>query len=460
MSRPALVISVLVASGLTLVLVALLLQPESPTSGSAGRLLQFEPGAVAEITIEYAEDAPGWKIDRGDDGGWRLSRHTGSGDAGQPWALIPTRVRGLLSVLGSLEGSWTKRMEVDNLRSPITLTLHDQSGERTVLTIEGVTIGGSQLVLINGERAAIIEDDLAGALTKPGPAGWRSSSPLPGIGPEIARFSLQTSHGSLQLRRLGRTWLMSQPIDARADTETIGDLLSALSDLTVQRFFDNASEGPTIDEAGLNAPFVAIEIENDVRVIEATGDTSTRVETRNLIVGIPADVSGATRYAMANNGPPMLVIDAKALAEAPVLPQDFISPLATGLPASEIGMVVLQSSGASERGFRRTVDGWALQAASGDEPLVDWSEVEELVAFLTEARAADRLVSAPEGLVLQGELTLLNFAGEELVSLPYGFDELGDLVISETIPGGRRPAYRIYKAAPGLLAAPARSRGG
>jgi len=99
--------------------------------------------------------------------------------------------------------------------------------------------------------------------------------------------------------------------------------------------------------------------------------------------------------------------------------------------------MLIVTSPAGQRGFRREATGWSELADGAPVPLADASPVEELLALLTDRIAAEVMLEPPPSLQTIATVQLLDFAGEpleliEIAALPdgrlvaHGFDAPGD----------------------------------
>lgn len=454
MSRQALVISVLLALALGLIALAVLFRPGpvGAVADAAGALLTIDPASVRTIRVERPGAAEAERIERVAGGGWRLVIERAGAS---PWPLIPARVRGLLAVLAELkpEGQLRAGMELPNDATTVTITQDD--GSQTVLRLDPRSVGGRSLAAVDDRAAAFISDQVFLAFTEPGPRGWRDLSAMPGVGADVSRLGARTAELDLTLARIGARWYLRTPVSARADESSAQTLLGAMTGLTVVQFVDDASALPR-SATGLDDPQLVLVAETDRRTIDESGAPRVVTEQRELRVGSAANIAGDTLYATPDGGQTVLIIGVGSLGAVSSDPAFYAARTATGAPAADVGMIVLSSVDAPDRGFRRGAEGWSRLATDGSQQPQDGAAVDELLSFLSVKQSQSVGFEAPAGHRVVGAVMLLDFEGEPIERIEVGVTDGGEIVLMSPAlgAGADAPAFRRYDAAqaPALLA--------
>ena len=111
---------------------------------------------------------------------------------------------------------------------------------------------------------------------------------------EITAITLKRGKEEVQLTRQGAVWEMTKPLKAKADPDTVGDLVKALAELKKERDL-GPGEAKTfgLDEAGLSISFTA------------------KGEQHRLVLGEPVP-GGRGYYARKDEDPNVLVISTGA----------------------------------------------------------------------------------------------------------------------------------------------------
>jgi len=110
----------------------------------------------------------------------------------------------------------------------------------------------------------------------------------------VDRIQIHNSHGAFELHREGRQWRLTQPLEAKADSDEISSILYTLASLTVERSFEDVSDEEK-KNYGLDAPplQVSVEAEGTAYSVSIGKQTATR----------------GRMYAMKSGDPRVLVLE-------------------------------------------------------------------------------------------------------------------------------------------------------
>lgn len=498
MSTKAVIIALIVALGLGIG-AYLVLQPgpkpvEKPDVFMAGEQI-FKLDAAAVTTIEIESPDGEVQTIRKNDGSatysLTLGRQTPSG--GQAWPLEEDRVQNLLRVLNnspSLDAP-DQLAEVDadamrvSFRTPTEAT-HVLLGSRSlggkgllkiVTADERLTL--SELRARKG-KLATVDVAVLNVFRNPGPRAWRDTTVLPGVGPDVSRVHLKNNDLSMRLARLEGKWVLREPVGAPADAAQVAKLIGTLGAIRITSFGDEPTAAtPTMADTGLEAPIATVVTETDRRSLSTdpskADEVTIKTETRELLIGKPADAAASTRYARMGAKGPVVVISGDGLTSALFDAAGYVSRKAVQAPAADIGMFVLEQTAPVaatpptpstsvtpdagtpgvaptvaaapliNRVYRRELDKWKEVTGPTEAPLDDamTKGVEELARFLTSEDAVSLSLSAPMVWTEQGQLVVGSLTGTPLETVWLGSSSGADLIVRTG--EGKNAVYRAYQ---------------
>lgn len=448
MSKLAVALWILVSAMLAMVAAALMFQSGGPGTGgvvSEGEaLLGFDPARIDEVRVRRPGAALTETIRRNREGGWSLTMQRSDDADGPEWPVNPVRMRGLLSALSRLRASEQPQTAGETFeRQTLSVELLETDGTRHTIRIDSAALGGKRLAQVNASRRAFVDDEIYDVFTSPGPTGWRIESAMPGVGADASRLVAEAPRRRLALARINNRWSLRSPFRARADDNAAARLLDVMSDLRIQRFIDDPT-GLDADATGLDDPILTLRAEVDSRTVDDDGEMRTTTEVRELTIGSAADLGGGAYYARTGRSGMLLQIDAEGLQSLSLDPADYVSKLAIGEPASNIGMIVVEPETGADLGYRRGERGWVRLGP--DRSPAPSAEANELVALLTEESASASLFSTPTGFEPAGRIMVLDFNEQPLVRLEYGVDGEGFLILHNLDEGGEGGVFRLYDA--------------
>jgi hypothetical protein len=445
-SRSSVIVSLLVAVGLTVVSI-FTLRPSDSAAVERQSVLELDPSRATALSVTRS-DAGGEggageiRVERGRlPGQWLVRSGQGAGEEGGAggWPIAAERMRAALRVLAELRG---RPVDEPLPEGAATLTIEREGvegGDPLVVRIAPPALGGRRLVEVAGGGGGSggagvyeIEDWLHEAMVTSGPLHWRDKSAMPGVSVEASRIALISGGNRLTLSRAGGRWAMTAPVGARADTEAVEALLGLLARTQISRFYD---EPPADDIAGLDEPLAQVRVERDVQ-IPAGAEMRRATESVTLTVGGPIDATTTALFARvtiesslegAPRGEALVAVSAQELNRINPMPNVYVAPQAVGVPASEIGGLELARADAEAEGgalLERTRGGWDLKridAESGVAVSDARSEaIGEALRTFCEAPALAILIEPPQGYEAALSVELQSLGGSPLEIIEVG----------------------------------------
>lgn len=455
MSRSALVISLLLVLALSIVGIALLVAPtSSATATDAGSLLRLDPSLVETIRVEGADDRPAPIIERTDAGGWTIRLDRPDGTSTEPWPAQPTSVRAMVRALCDLrDESPDDGARFETISPALVVTITLTGGQSHAVRFDTNALGGRRLVEIDGRRTGAVDDQIFRALTSPGPASWRVTSPLTSVGERTSRVALRApgQGAGVDLAKLEGRWFLRQPVQSRADDAAAIDLLRSIGSLTIERFLDNPG-ALSANQTGLNAPRLTVRVEEDRRSVSADdGQVDTTTVAQTLAIGGPADLSGKLVYASVaapGDRQTLVVLNIEPIESVSLTGERYLAAVAAETIGPNIGALAVRIAGQPEARFERGIEGWRLLDATGatvgDTPS---ALILELLTALTETPATSLSAEPPESYRPAASITLFDFGGGPMETIEAGAVENGSLVFRSG------QVFRVYEDAqtPSLL---------
>ncbi len=381
MSKTAVIVALLVA--VVLGVAALVLLKEKAQPAKTGSLLTFDPAAVTEIRMDLS-DGSSQSVRRAA-GGWTVVL-SGPGQPDRSWPAAETQVHSALRIFAAL----APEQPADGSIGKPAGTLTIKSGDAfQVLKIGDQRLAGR--VLVESNRAAWVDADLAEMLITTGIRAWRNRAALPGVGPDASRVSIQGHTGAaLTLARVQGKWFIREPIAEPADPDAIARLFGVLAAARIEDFCDAGPPTAT----GLDKPVARLTIETDSR--DPSGKAST--VRHSLVVGQAADialknvVARLERAGSDRDYAETFILAGEQLAAIKTDAALYLSKRPVSGEAAEIGQVSLAmprvASPCDRQAYRRTLEGWEHQcgdAAWGPALVANVQPLTALLELLTTA---------------------------------------------------------------------------
>ncbi len=445
MSRSALIISLLLVAALSIVGIALLIAPPAATASDASSLLRLDPSRVASIRVAVSDDAS--VITRTDAGGWLIHLESAGANPTAPWPAEPTQVRSIVRTLCDLRDASASGEPISQSVEPaLTVTITMTGGDTHSVVFGSTPLGGRRLVEVDVRRTGEVDDAIYRAMTSPGPASWRISSPLHSVGERTSRVAVRTpgANSGVELAKIDGSWFIRQPIQSKASDIAAKELLVSLGALRIDHFIDDHTS-ITMTEAGLEAPRLLCTVEEDRRSYSASDEQiQTQTTTQTLAIGGPADLSGRLVYASINNGETFAVINIEPITSVSLAGEAYLAPSAAETIGSNIGAIAIRIAGQPEARYERDIEGWRVLDASGTALGQSPTEpIDALITALTQTPASSLTIEPPESYRPIASITLSDFAGGQLELLEAGLITTDVGANAPVIRSGQ--VFRVYE---------------
>jgi hypothetical protein len=479
MSMKAVIVWLLLAVVLGVVVVVLVfMQPGGAKPSNivpvGDRVLSFIPGEVEQIVVRPAgqprqivEKAPGAKGILGADADWQLRiEPVKAGEATlPPWPLVSAKLQSLLRVLSEMRAVALPAAGME-LGQPTIVEIH-LSGNRVItLSLAERTLAGTGLVEVDAPPAKVmrtlVNDQIHGVFTNPGPREWREPFPFGGIAPDASRIQIHGKGKPLVLGKVEGKWSVREPVQAPADPAAIQRLLANLGHISVADFLDDGVTGST---TGLDKPAGTITIEADRRSMpQGATEPKISTDTVTLAVGGAAD-SAVTRLFCSINGGRIVLLNSGAIRDIGTDASTVIWPHPLREAPADIGRIAITlahpiPATTAEKTLRRSEGRWVQEIENNaDVPLTskDQLDVQALLLCLTGAEGGTPSsqpstreppaiphptisIEAPGGYRVLGTITVGSLAGQTIETLELGAAEK-DIVVIRT-----GAVYRAYAA--------------
>lgn len=377
-ARPVIVL-LLMALALAMVTFFVVRQPVGGASSSTAlqpgdKLVAFAASDVRKIAVG-AES-----ITRGDDGRW-----TWTSAAGKSYGLDGQRVAAFLRLLADSRSMAAANAgeTIPTEPAPVTLEITSGDAASTKLTFAARALGGRVLVQ-TPSGLTMASDELLRVLTSPGPSAWRPTKPLSEAVAAVSGVTIRSSRSGsepMSVRRASGRWVVDAPVRAPADQAAVSRLIAALDGVEVARFADDVTPA----QAGLEKPGDAVA---SFEIARTGGGNASGPAT--LLLGNPADATGASLFAMVSGGVAnagsVFVVDGVKLAGLRVDARDLIhKSLSTQQEADVAGLRISAGKGSVVRLMR---EGSAWTEQMGDPPFAAESKPIKLDPARSEATAA------------------------------------------------------------------------
>lgn len=408
MSRTNVLIALLVAVALGAIAVFLTIGPGkgwmSGGGGSGGgqtevvgvgeRLFtDLRPSSVSRLVVAH-NDGRTHELQRRD-GGWSLMILGVSEDDTEPvwWPIAGERISSMLRILAEARAvaqAESGAFDVLNMDGTvINIDIDDPADTRAMLFLSDRTIGGVGTALVtrgDSSRVASVEASLNDVFVRPGPSGWRDSRLLSSLDGAPTRISVEGPSGRVELRRREGQWRVHEPAGgAPAEDQAVQRLLGALTSMQISDYLD---AGAPAALAGDGAPVCTVVLRSESSA--GAGDGSESSGSLTMSFGPVTDAGNSTRAVRLESGrlggKPTVLAGPAAVEDWPGDPANFVRRAALLLPATDIGMLVIDevdSAGASLTGSASP----ALRVARRLERWVQWDGPNMPERVLTDGEA-------------------------------------------------------------------------
>lgn len=219
---------------------------------------------------------------------------------------------------------------------------------------------------------------------------------------DISGITISRGGETIELVRRGERWMLTRPVETRADQTAASSLASSLAGARIRRTF--TPDPARLAEYGLEPPAVTLEL------ALATG------ERRRLRLGA-RDFSGAAAYAFLDDSTDVAMVPGALLAAAEKSPEDLRDMAALGFTSWDVASAELRGPKGHLR-LERAGSDWRITAPVED--LADGSEVSARLHTFGSARIAEIVAERADNLRRYGldrpryELRVRTEKGEEL----------------------------------------------
>lgn len=269
------------------------------------------PGDVRSIEIVQASTGQAIKIEKGDDDKWRLAAPI-SGPAEQYVVTGDvTKITGLQYVKAFPSGDADRPGDdLTSLKTPQRIVkLADKSGKTYVLKI-----GARQALSTNtyvqkegDETVYLVSSDLNADL-KRGLSEYRGKRVAEFAQADARRIEV-SGEENYTLVSNGGKWTVESPVKARADASKVSSILTAISNLSAEKFVED--DAPSLRPYGLEPPRLTVAVTSEKRTPKeppapptsapAEPEFEVTTETVRLDLGGTAEEKRFTRIAEAEN---------------------------------------------------------------------------------------------------------------------------------------------------------------
>lgn len=284
----------------------------APTAGVA-LLGTFAASDVRSIRVT-GPDGSAASIERGPlDGVWLMSLGSTTNRA----VVDGSRVQGFLRLLAELQSG-----DADPRPMPRAsiVTLQGPSGPLATLAIDSELIAGRGRVALLDQtgkvlRVAATSEDLGGLLRADALNEWRSKVLLAWSPERSSSLLLRRGDKGVSMSRVGAGWLMSAPVQMKADPGAAQGVSLWLANAAVDRFVDDAGSP---DAFAKPARTVVIATESsERRRVEQRIELGAELDARSSLIritGVDADATESSGAARVLWGPLLAVVQTSLLA--------------------------------------------------------------------------------------------------------------------------------------------------
>lgn len=366
------------------------------------KLVSFEEKEVTAFSIRRGEMVI--TLERGE-GGWRMSQPVEDrADEREISALLGNVSRATIERTLKLEG---ENLDDFGLKEPpivLTVLLGDQADPVTVEVGSNTPAGFSVYARRKGEEKVLLVPSTVKTPLEKEPFTFRSKAPLFVDQDAVKAVNLHTHSLRLRLERQEKGWRITDPIQAKADSAKVSNLVDSLGQDQVTAFLD---EPPTnVKSLGLEPPWGEIRLRLDGGA-EAT-----------LLLGVEKKEGGV--YARRGDEERVLVLKKEFLKELPKRVADLRDRTLVALDRGKVAQIKLQTPKGRTL-LAKDEDTWRVKEP--EEALADQRVVEDLLWDITTARVKEFASDDAKNLKPFGlddpavTINLLNMEGKPLTTL-------------------------------------------
>jgi hypothetical protein len=341
-----------------------------------------------------------------------------------------SRVQGFLRLVAELRASVT---EGRPMPKAAIVELIGASGTLATIAIDPEFLAGKGRVALLNEagqvvRVAATSEDLGALLRPDALSEWRSKALL-GWAPErSSSLLIRRGDTGVSIARVGTGWLMSAPLQLKADPGAVQGVSLWLANTTVDRFLDDA--GATESFATSVRTIVVGTESLDRRRIEQRIELGPAVDARSSLVritGVDRDSVSGSGAAKALWGPTVAVVQTSVLTGLSDDAASYLPKTSFDFPSADVAALRVGSSTVS-----RGSDG-----SFGPND----ATVRAALKLLTEVPAASvTLLPGPGGAAAEAtRVTLLGLGGATIGAATLEFDSIA----SRTEGAPSMPAIRV-----------------
>jgi hypothetical protein len=262
--------------------------------------------------------------------------------------------------------------------------------------------GRAYLRRAGDDRIYIVDQSLHQRAIEMDVKEWRDRSLFRFAGVESDEIELVAGETTIVLARDRRRWLMTTPVRTRLNEAVFDELLQVLGRAKSAGFI--LDEPEDLSRFGLQSPVATARITTTVTT-ERRGEVVREPVVEMLRIGARIGVGTQDRYGMLEDRPVVVRITEPVLKALFRQPVSLISPIASGVGASDVKSIRIATP-QGEFELRRDVDRWI--APGHDGRLVPREPVDVLLDTLTRAAATEiRIAQYPRDL----EVAIVTFLG-------------------------------------------------
>ncbi|MBQ71762.1 MAG: hypothetical protein CMJ67_02545 [Planctomycetaceae bacterium] len=307
--------------------------------------------------------------------------------------LVATRRSPLadLAEVGGLE-----RIGLDSVSDRVAI---EWPGGGTVVELGTRTVAGRAWIRIaDSDEVMVVNDALHDQAIDDDPRNWRSRRLFPSEN-EITAIEIMNGEATTRLKRNGRRWEMSSPIETRADSMAVDRLIGVFGRVDHDGFVSDLIEDPA--DYGLMPPAATIELVRD-------DDARERI-----LIGGPAGIVGRGRFAMIDGVPTVFRLDEATLAGMIPAIGSLIEPTGTAISPADVKFMVIESESGRLR-LERDLDRWTISVDEEAAEEIEPATVQALLDLLSETRSTDLQVQAFPASLEVATIVLHGFDGRPL----------------------------------------------
>ncbi len=290
------------------------------------------------------------------------------------------------------------------LDPPLTvLTCGWPDGEVTLQLGRRGVAGRSYLRAKGDPTIHVVTGELYERAVETDPKNWRDRTLFAGLSADTDHVEIADGLNRTVIERVGKRWMMIEPLRTRADELTRNELFSALARARSDGFI--LDQPDDLAKFGLAEPAAGLV----VRATARTADGESTVQEQRLLVGSRMGVGSEDRFALVQGRPVVVRLPEPVLRALFVPLSTLIDPTASGVNAADVKTIVIRRAGGELR-LQRDLERW-LAPDLGAE--VSAERVETLLDLLTRQRAAQVEIVAPLPAGVMS-VTLYGFGGRPL----------------------------------------------